>query len=245
MKKLIALIIIALSSLSMAINAQNDKFDYVYLNNGSVVKGVVETEIPNVEVSIRTPNGNLLNYKAAEVRKIIHGEKPTIPTEKTGKDNYKDYSSYNKGFWFSTNAEVGYSTRLSSGVKNGGYSEVDVVGGYRMNQYLKVGAGFGARWYFQNSNIRLKKEKWAFPLFLNVRGNFIPEEYRTAIPYYSLDIGTTFEDGFMIRPTIGMRFGEPRSAFLLSLSYVGQTLKNEVGQHRMVSFLALNLGYEF
>ena len=91
---------------------------------------------------------------------------------------------------------------------------------------------------------------WGLPLFLNVRGNIIPTDYYDVIPYWSMDIGTTFPDGFMIRPSIGIRVGQPRSAFLLSVAYVGQQIREfaPVGngtEHNFKSFISLRLGYEF
>ena len=39
--------------------------------------------------------------------------------------------------------------------------------------------------------------------------------------------------------------GDTRSAFLLGLSYNGQTLKDPLSKTRFQSFVTLNIGYEF
>jgi hypothetical protein len=56
----------------------------------------------------------------------------------------------------------------------------------------------------------------------------------------------------MIRPTIGLRIGEPRSAFILGLSYMGQSIKSfeivkneKVNKEKFASFFTIKLGYEF
>lgn len=57
-------------------------------------------------------------------------------------------------------------------------------------------------------------------------------------------------DGFMLRPTVGLRVGLERSAFLVGLGYVGQDLStysrdNLRKTRRFVNFITLKLGYEF
>ncbi len=124
------------------------------------------------------------------------------------------------------------------------------MAGYRFNEYVRVGLGLGARYYFDNNKVRSTLSEWAFPIFLNIRGNFIPTRYRDVVPYYSFDIGGTVRDGFMLRPTVGLRVGLERSAFLVGLGYVGQDLStysrdNLRKTRRFVNFITLKLGYEF
>lgn len=164
---------------------------------------------------------------------------------------YKDYMENNTGFWAAVEASGAYSCRLSH--SNFGYGEVDAVVGYRFNDYARIGLGVGARYYFDNSKVRTTSIAWACPLFFNVRGNFIPSLYRSVVPYYSIDFGGTIRDGLMVRPTVGLRFGMQRSAFLLGLGYVGQDLKSYscdspgrcVEKRKFVNFVTLKLGYEF
>lgn len=159
-----------------------------------------------------------------------------------------DYTSAGSGFWMAAEASAAYSCRLFN--SNFGYTEIDAVAGYRFNEYVRVGLGLGARYYFDNNKVRSTLSEWAFPIFLNVRGNFIPTRYRDVVPYYSFDIGVTVRDGFMLRPTVGLRVGRERSAFLVGLGYVGQDLStysrdNLRKTRRFVNFITLKLGYEF
>ena len=163
----------------------------------------------------------------------------------------KNYSATETGFWIAAEAVGGYSCRISN--SNFALAEIDVTAGYRFCEYLRVGAGFGGRYYFDNDKVRYRSSEWAFPIYANVRGNMIPTDYRTTVPYYSLDIGGTVQDGFMLRPTVGLRIGQKRSAFLLGLTYTGQSLTgfayddegNKYSKNRFVSFISLKLGYEF
>lgn len=180
-----------------------------------------------------------------EVRRM-----PSVNTEKL----QKDYSTFDTGFWISAEAVGGYSCRLMH--SNFSFAEVDVTGGYRFNEYLKVGIGFGGRYYFDNSKVRYSSSEWSFPIYANVRGNFIPTAYRSVVPYYSVDLGGTVRDGFLFRPAVGLRIGQKRNAFLVALAYTGQGLQSyeyeptplfvkKEKKNKFVSFISLKLGYEF
>ncbi|MDD6281174.1 MAG: hypothetical protein PUA76_05735 [Bacteroidales bacterium] len=163
----------------------------------------------------------------------------------------KDYSQSNTGFWIAAEASGAYSCRLFH--SNFSLAEVDAVFGYRFNDYLRVGLGVGARYYFDNDKVRYTRSEWAFPLYFNMRGNFMPAFYRNLVPYWSVDVGGTIRDGLLVRPTLGLRIGRQRSAFLLGLGYMGQDMKTFAlddkgrwyGKSKFVSFVTLKLGYEF
>lgn len=154
-----------------------------------------------------------------------------------------DYSDSESGFWCAGQLSGSYSTNLTK--SNSPYGEFDFVGGYRHNSYLKIGLGLGGRYYFNNDKIRKSDIAWSMPIYLNVRGNIIDDTYRTVAPYYSIDLGGVIRDGFMLRPSIGMRVGQPRSAFLIGLTYTGQSLKYITGKQRFTSFVGVTVGYEY
>lgn len=165
-------------------------------------------------------------------------------------EDYHVYREKNTGFFAAAELVGGYSCRLFN--SNFGFLELDAIGGYRFNEYLHVGAGLGARYYFDNNKARYTTSKWAGPIFLDVRGQFIPSLHRNVVPYYSFDIGGTIRDGFMIRPTLGLRIGENRSAFLVGIAYTGQDMTTpwyregeRVKRGRFVSFVNLKIGYQF
>lgn len=173
---------------------------------------------------------------------------PTVPSKDS--NSPRSVRTYETGFWIAPELTGGITCRTNH--PNLGFGEFDVSGGYRFCQYLKVGIGAAVRYYFNNDKVRFKNTKVVFPLYFNVRGNMIDETYRTTVPYYSFDIGATTQDGFMVRPTVGIRIGESRGAFLLGLSYVGQNYRvkvsdgtNVVRGNHFISGVALRVGYEF
>lgn len=245
-------LIIVLSFL-ISVNLYADSLDYLYLNNGNVVKGIIQNQKPedSATITIKSDNGEIYVYNKSEIRKITKVS-PTLPTARNNSnEQFNDYAKYNTGLWYSIETNVGYSINVED--ENIGFVDLDIVGGYRFNEYLRLGLGFGARYYINNDEYRSDNVEWAFPLFFNVRGNIIPSKYRNIVPFYSFDIGGVCRDGFMMRPTIGVRFGEPRSAFVLGLSYMGQSVKGyyiselgeQINKNKFTSFIALKLGYEF
>lgn len=236
-KYLISLIALGLSVCAM--NADSARTAWVYLNNGNIVKG--ELTQTATTVSIVTPDGELLTYPLVEVNRISY-KAPVLPEVKKDAD-LSDPADYSTGFWIRTRLTGSCSLFLSETCTP--LVDFDVAGGYRFSQYLKVGVGFGARYYFNNSDLRHSSIEWAFPIFATVTGNFIPETYRNVVPYYSFDIGGAIRDGFMMRPTVGIRVGQSRSALLLGLTYTGQSLRYKTDKTKFVSSLGLSVGYEF
>ncbi len=237
MQKRILTIIVALATLLTAY--AGGRTAWVFLNNGNIVKGKVQKTESRVFVT--TDDGSELSYPLLEVNKISYNA-PKMPA--VGVDpNLRDMADNDTGFWFSPQLSGGYTLFLSKHCSP--WSELDLAGGYRFSQYLKVGIGIGGRYYFDNSKLRKSDIGWSFPIYATVRGNFIPETYRTVVPYYSCDLGGAIRDGFMWRPTFGIRVGQARSAFLVGISYIGQSLKYWNGDGKYVSSLGLTIGYEY
>lgn len=232
-------ILIGLLTFAVALIAAGNNPSWVYLNNGNIVKGNVTTTA--TQVTIITDNGQVLTYPIVEVNRIS----PVEPVQPAVKEDraIRDMTDNDTGFWMSAQVNGSYSVFISD--KCTPWTELDVAGGYRFNQYLKVGVGFGGRYYFENDRLRNNNVKWSFPIFATVRGNFIPDDYRSVTPYYSLDLGAAIRDGFMWRPTVGLRIGQSRSAFLVGITYTGQSLKYKTGKDRYISGVGLTLGYEF
>ena len=160
------------------------------------------------------------------------------------------YYDYDRGFWMAAEVNTAYACRMSH--TNFGYAELDVVAGYRFSQYLKAGLGLGARYYTDNNAVRTTTKKWALPIYLDVRGNFIPDDYRNVVPFYAVDLGASMQGGFLFRPTVGLRIGQKRNAFIVGLGYSGQDLKTYgieelhlIKYRKFVSMINLKLGYEF
>lgn len=161
--------------------------------------------------------------------------------------NQQQYTTFERGAWFAAEALGGYSCHLEG--HNMGLGEIDVTVGYRFSQYLKVGVGIGARYYINPKWLRRSSVNWGMPIFATVRGNLMPGLYRRTVPYWGIEAGASVRDGAFFRPTIGLRIGEPRQAFTIGISYMGQDIAtyNCQGEKagKYTSFVCLRLGYEF
>lgn len=149
----------------------------------------------------------------------------------------------NTGYWCSIEINGG-STSMENH-KNVALVGAEFTNGYRFDQWLKVGAGIGVMYYPNNNNVRDTRNHLSMPLFINARGNMLSEEIRRTVPYWSVNVGTSIPDGFFLTPTVGLRVGEKRSAFLLGVSYTLRHLKTCSGSMTNYSGTMLKLGYEF
>ena len=147
------------------------------------------------------------------------------------------------GYWCAI--ELGGGSTAMENKKNVAMVGGSYAGGYRFNQYLKVGIGLGVLYYPNSSNVRDTKNHLAMPLFLNVRGNMLSDEIRRTVPYWSVNVGTTLPDGLFMTPTVGLRVGEKRNAFLVGASYTIRHLKAHPSCIDNYSGVLLKLGYEF
>lgn len=67
-----------------------------------------------------------------------------IPEQPKG-SNYRDYTSQEKGFWCAIETEGGSS--IMEHKTNMQYVNLTFTGGYRINEFLRLGVGFGGRMY--------------------------------------------------------------------------------------------------
>ncbi len=165
-----------------------------------------------------------------------------MPTEK-GKTSFNP-AEQEKGYWCAL--EVGGGATTMEGRKNLPMGEIIFSNGYRINQYLKVGVGIGALYYIANNNeVRGTTRKLSMPLFATLRGNFLNEDTRSVVPYWTANVGASLPDGLFFTPGVGLRVGEMRNAFIINLNYTLRELKMPADQHKYYSGIMLKLGYEF
>lgn len=168
----------------------------------------------------------------------------TVRLPEKPKQGYTHHSDLDKGFWCSIEAEGGSSVFIEK--RNMQVGGARFTAGYRFNEYLKVGAGFGGRYYFNNNDVRRKRDSgFTLPLYADLRGNFISQRNRDVVPYWNVSVGGAVWDGFFFSPTIGLRFGEERDSWLLGLSYSFNNIQAAPGNSKEANFLLLRVGYEF
>lgn len=172
----------------------------------------------------------------------------TLP-QKPHRATYTDYRQNEKGFWCAAEWEGGSSVMVEH--RNMQSVQLAYTAGYRFNEFIKVGAGLGGRYYVNNNKeCRGEASAWTLPIFVNARGNFISQTDRSVVPYWSVCVGGIVGDGAFLSPSVGLRIGEPRNSWLLGISYC----LNHINTSQLVSTdkkvstshaLQLHIGYEF
>ena len=157
--------------------------------------------------------------------------------------NYRDYETQDNGFWFAAEAE-GASSAMPVR-RNMQFASATFTTGYRFNEFLRLGVGLGTRTYVNNADVRDTENRFAFPVFANMRGNFISAYDRDGVPFWSINAGYAVNDGVFASPTIGYSFGGLRNNFLIGISYTISRFKDYKKENTTFSYFGLKLGYEF
>lgn len=164
--------------------------------------------------------------------------------ERPARPGYANHHAEERGFFCAVEAEAGSSVYLDK--RNTQPVGLTFTAGYRLNDYLRVGAGLGGRFYVNHNDVRRRYDSpFTVPLYADVRGNFVAQASREVAPYWDLRVGGIVYDGFFLSPTVGLRIGEARNAALVGLSYSFNQLRTWPGESRGASFLLLRVGYEF
>lgn len=205
MRKLLLLLTLLLS-ISTYVTAQNYT-EVVYLKNGSVIKGVIIEQVPNVSLKIKTGDGSLIICQMNDVEKIIKEERYTrdyrtdIDNRKAARNTLKGY----KGF-----VDFGYIADLSDYDAN--KVEISTSHGYQFNNYFYLGGGVAADFYTDADLI-------AVPIFVDFRANFINKK---VTPFADIKTGYSVGDveGAYVSTSIGVRFSlKGKKAINLKLEY--------------------------
>lgn len=205
MRKLLFLLTLLLS-ISTYVAAQNYT-EVVYLKNGSVIKGVIIEQVPNVSLKIKTSDGSLIICQMNDVEKITKEERYTrdyrkdVNNRKAARNTLKGY----KGF-----VDVGYIADLSD--YNADKVEVSTSHGYQFNNYFYVGGGVAVDFYTDADLI-------AAPIFVDFRANFINKKIT---PFADIKTGYSVGDveGVYVATGIGVRFSlKGKKALNLKLEY--------------------------
>ena len=157
--------------------------------------------------------------------------------------NYRNYEAEDKGFWCAVELEGGSSVMVHE--PNMPYVNLSWTGGYRVSEYLRLGAGLGVRYYANHAEVRDTDNKFGVPIFANVRGNFISAYDRDGVPFWSLNIGGITNEGFFASPTFGYSFGGLRNNFQIGINYTITNFKNCEKNDVAYSYFGVKLGYEF
>jgi hypothetical protein len=215
--------------------------DAVYLTSGRVIRGTIEEFEPDDFVSIRTSADKVYEYSMDDVQKISRGssarnskavaKKPSSRNtsgyeEDDRRGNARSSSNYDDNYdnykisGYRGTFDLGYT--LPVGVGEKGRFELNTSHGYKINEYLYVGAGIGLHMYsardttlknrtnnlhyvFSGSTINydsvyshgVDSSYMTLPLFIDIRG-YLPLQNGKITPYAMLRVGYAFNlsDGF-------------------------------------------------
>lgn len=198
--KRVLLVLTLLLSISTYMTAQNYT-EVVYLKNGSVIKGVITEQVPNVSLKIRTTDGSLIVCKMDEVEKITKENLRTQNYRQSARTAMKGY----KGF-----ADLGYIVDVSD--MDASKLQLSTSHGYQFNNYLYLGGGVALDYYTD-------ADKISVPIFADFKVNFINKRIT---PFADTKFGYSVGDveGFYSSVGIGVRFGlKGKKAISLKLQY--------------------------
>ncbi len=210
MKKILVLMVFAF--ISMSTFAQDTYRDVVYLKNGSVLRGTITEQHPNVSIKLETADQNIFVFRMEEIEKIA--KESYIQKREPKRPNSGMESGYVGAI------ELGYQVGL--GTYGMDRIKLNIINGYQLNPFVALGIGTGMRYYPDAEAVLV-------PFFANARVNFMDNQIT---PYASLDIGYSLDAtngfegvGLMINPTIGVSFKVSEKSFLnVGLGYEMQKM---------------------
>jgi len=179
--------------------AQQSYQDVVYLKNGSIIRGTIIEQVPNVSLKIETADKSVMVYKMDEIEKI--SKEPILNT------NPKSGSSSGVKPGYCGILNIGYGFGIGESSKGINSLNLDFINGFQLFPYFSVGLGTGVKVWF----IKDITEKPIFiPAFVNLRGHFLKGNIS---PYLGIDLGYCWEVspitqglGLLFSPTLGVSF---------------------------------------
>ncbi len=190
------LIILIVACIPSLVFAQDTKEDVIYLKNGSIYKGSIIEQVPNVSYKIEIAGGSVIVVYAADVQRVTREERMPLVTGQSGaalhtQDEYMD-------------TRHRYRRDSNSGLRgykdNGGFLQVQLdvqwaggsarlIGGYKINQFAMVGVGVGfggVTFGANNVSIDNPNEPYSgfyFPFFVYYSGDIL---HKNITPFYAV-----------------------------------------------------------
>lgn len=245
MKKFTFLMMLAFVCAGMGTISAQSLQEFVYLKNGSVIRGTIIEQVPNESLKIQTFDGSVFAYKMVDVEKISKEQvnsrsagnalaASTTGFSGNGRGPQKGY----RGF-----ADLGYT--IGTGDFRLDRIEFSTSHGYQILPCFYAGLGVGAHYYFDGDAVEI-------PLFANLRFDLLKH---SVCPFIDLKVGYTVseERGFYLNPMVGVRFAiGPRSAVNFGIGYTMQRIEYRYisgGYSIPDSFncggFSIKLGFEF
>ncbi|MBO4603013.1 MAG: hypothetical protein J5651_07615 [Salinivirgaceae bacterium] len=207
------ILLIAMIFISFSAFAQEWQ-DVLYLKNGSVIRGVLIEQIPNVSVKIQTSDGSVFVYEMGDVEKMAKEQKQKTEKEKKTTEKLKYPNRGYRGILGAVEVLIhgdcyGFST--------------STIHGMQINPKIFVGGGLGIQ-YVEYQSIKYEyatgttgkgmADGLCIPIFADARFDMMNKNIS---PFFDLRLGLEFGvvNGLYFSPSIGCRFGH----FNMSLGF--------------------------
>lgn len=184
---------VLLALFPMVGSAQNGMEDAVYLNNGSVLRGIIIEQVPNRSLKVQILGGSIFHVEMVEVARITKepiGNVPTVlrdaPQAASSRRDTLQHAPYEpkrKGYFF--------QAQLLLELVQGG---VRVVNGYRFGRFGHLGVGLGLDLSGPGLSTR-SNESYGnsysgsgvyLPIYLQYSGEILKKR---VTPFYALELG--------------------------------------------------------
>ncbi len=186
------LLVAAVVILPFAVHAQAGMEDVIYLNNGSIYRGIIIEQVPNVSMKIQTLGGNVFAVQMSEVTKITKEKKEGYSSADESQCGHSGWGHWKKDTTAFAPRKKGYFNQVQVLLENkqGG---VRVINGYKFGRlgYLGIGIGFDRVWSspFNEWVNGLEDEALEgiyLPLYLFYSGDILNKRIT---PYYTVEAG--------------------------------------------------------
>jgi len=178
--------------LILPVYAKDNSQNVVYQKPTGIIRGTIIEHILTQSLKIETADRNVFAFRMDEVEKLTREPFPGR-SDSFGTGSQKGYRGI---------VELGY--QAGGGIYDENRFKLNIINGYQFNPYFSLGFGAGLRSLNNKPDILL-------PLFADFRVTFINKKVS---PYMSLGTGYSFNAtnsffgyGFLLSPTIGVRFG--------------------------------------
>lgn len=187
------------------------KQDVVYLNNGSVIKGKLESlpEEPN-KVRIKSA-GNLWVFDMEEVKSIEHGKLTTPDQPANNFFNEVYFKRQEAGFYNVTDIGLMYGKDANN--YNAYSFSFHIINGYQINKKWSSGIGIGIE----------SMDRGFLPVFVEGKYHLWDQDFS---PYAAMQVGYGFpmermrQGGILLNPQIGFRsYTNHKNGVNFSLGY--------------------------
>lgn len=203
MKKFFTIVLFL--AIGMFAFAQQGYQDAVYLKNGSIIRGIIIEQVPNVSLKIETADKSVMVYKMEEIEKMT---KETVvkehasPGMKFGSGNN---SGIKPGYFGMTN--FGYGFGLNDTSKGLNTLDFETINGFQAFPYFSFGIGTGVKFWMMKDE---DTKPLLVPAFVDLRGHFLKGPIS---PFIGIDLGYCWMVspdakglGFLFKPSVGVSF---------------------------------------